>query len=132
MSQEGKTMSTCDVDLEPSGDGEPGELVTVEKLKARKPHKCHECERTIEPGTLYTRISGKWYGEFSTMAECFDCEEIGKALSFGFGYDWGTLWESLEYGGLREAKSPQACMDKLTRPTAKALLREKWLEMRTR
>lgn len=38
-------------------------------VTARKPHKCCETGRMIQPGEHYWRIVGKWDGDLSTFAQ---------------------------------------------------------------
>lgn len=45
-------------------------------VKARKVHRCYECQREICPGSRYYRISGKWDGEFDTFSICRWCESV--------------------------------------------------------
>ena len=45
-------------------------------VKARKPHRCYECHRTIEPGMRYHRLSGKWNGDIESYSVCRWCESI--------------------------------------------------------
>jgi hypothetical protein len=44
--------------------------------KARKPHKCEACGKTIQPGDTYRMENGKWEGDFFTRAWCEDCCNI--------------------------------------------------------
>jgi hypothetical protein len=48
--------------------------------KARKPHKCEECRRTIEPGELYQHVSAKWEGDLDTVKTCSHCVVAQKWL----------------------------------------------------
>lgn len=38
-------------------------------VTARKPHKCCETGRMIQPGERYWRICGKWEGDFMTFIQ---------------------------------------------------------------
>lgn len=40
---------------------------------ARKAHHCHECNRTIQPGERYERVSAKWDGSVDTVKACVYC-----------------------------------------------------------
>lgn len=42
-------------------------------VRARKPHRCVECARTIEPGEVYYRTAAKWEGDFFTVKTCAHC-----------------------------------------------------------
>lgn len=61
--------------------------------KARKRHKCGECERFIEPGENYERVVGKWDGEISTYLTCEHCVAARGWLSHECG---GWLYEMVE------------------------------------
>ncbi len=41
--------------------------------RARKPHKCTECGRTIEPGERYQIAWGVWNGQPETFRTCREC-----------------------------------------------------------
>ena len=44
--------------------------------KAKKPHKCDCCFKTIEIGERYCYQSGKYDGDFFTRAWCRDCDDV--------------------------------------------------------
>ena len=41
--------------------------------KARKPHVCYECHRTIAPGEKYERVFAIWEGDPNSVATCSHC-----------------------------------------------------------
>lgn len=43
---------------------------------ARKPYKCSECGRHIEPGTKYQNVWGVWGGEGQTFKRCQACTRL--------------------------------------------------------
>ena len=45
------------------------DFYTEERVKARRPHKCCETDRMIQPGEHYWRIAGKWEGDFKTFVQ---------------------------------------------------------------
>lgn len=47
----------------------PPAFYTEQRVKARKPHKCCETGRMIQPGEMYWRINGKWEGGLSSFAQ---------------------------------------------------------------
>ena len=116
---------SCEIVLD-SYDAEMPEFFNAATVKARKDHKCHECYRVIPTGEQYFKLSGKWDGEMSTFKVCLDCEDVRRATGNG---SYGALWDELEewFPGV---KSPQDCMDKMKRPSAKAYFRDKWLAAR--
>lgn len=54
-------------------DYESPSAFSVATHKARKPHKCSECGRTINPGETYKKTWGVWDGEPDTFCMCPDC-----------------------------------------------------------
>jgi len=52
--------------------------------QARKPHRCYECGRTIDPGERYHRQSFVFEGDFDevkTCAHCIATIDLGVALT---------------------------------------------------
>ncbi len=73
---------------------EPQEFCSMEDRKARKPHHCCECGKTIQPGELYEHAAGKWGGEFNTFATCMRCVTIRRDF-MQCGFIFGELWETI-------------------------------------
>lgn len=48
----------------------------VEQRKARRRHRCCECEGWIEPGETYHYHHGVWDGEGSDYKVCVECENL--------------------------------------------------------
>lgn len=46
--------------------------------KAKKAHRCCECNGVIQPGETYQRYWGVWDGEAATYRICSDCNEAAK------------------------------------------------------
>lgn len=44
--------------------------------KARKDHKCCECNQPITKGEHYRRVFGKWEGEIDTFSTCQRCLDL--------------------------------------------------------
>ena len=63
--------------------GERAEVWCESTSKARKPHNCGECGRTIQQGEVYHKVWGKQDGEAFTGKWCAHCN-VAK--------DW--LWEN--------------------------------------
>lgn len=61
---------------------------------ARKPHRCYECSRTIEPGETYRNDTGLMEGRWDTYRTCAHCARCQDWLN---GQCNGFL-----YGGVRE------------------------------
>lgn len=64
-------------------DGERAEVWCESTAKARKPHTCEECGRTIQRGETYHKVWGKQEGDTFTGKWCTHCN-VAK--------DW--LWEN--------------------------------------
>lgn len=55
-------------------DGEPAAFYHRDMIqRARKPHRCDECFRTIAAGESYERVGAKWEGEVCTHRTCGHC-----------------------------------------------------------
>lgn len=59
-----------------SCDYDPPEFYRMAIRRARKPHKCEECNGPILPGDAYEYASGKWEGYFSTFFTCEACRDL--------------------------------------------------------
>lgn len=58
-------------------DYDPATVYSAEIVKkARKEHKCFECDRTIHRGERYERVFGIWDGDVSVFRTCTHCLEI--------------------------------------------------------
>lgn len=47
----------------------PPAFYSERRVKARKPHKCCETGRVIQPGEMYWSICGKWDGDLCSFAQ---------------------------------------------------------------
>ncbi len=61
-------------------DGDPVTLISSTTPKARKPHKCDECRRIIEPGETYHRDFYTFEGDTNTVRWCLQCNEARRWL----------------------------------------------------
>lgn len=95
--------SCCCVDY----DAEPAKLFSLVNVRrARKPHTCCECGRTIPKGAPYRRERGLWDDRWETYATCRLCASV-RNDRMSCGYVYGRLWEDL-----RDCLwSPCACED---------------------
>jgi hypothetical protein len=57
-------------------DYEPAQFYRGKVAKAKIPHKCDECCRTIAPGESYERVFYKWDGITGTSRTCSHCLDI--------------------------------------------------------
>ncbi len=62
-------------------------------LKARKPHKCEFCGRTIERGEKYSRETGKYDGDFFCRKLCIPCERMLSKFCLDTNEDEFCWWQ---------------------------------------
>ena len=71
--------------------------------KARKPHRCEDCGRTIHPGEQYVRTFAV-DGNVWTYIECAHCVAIVPLIEWeddGYTYDNFDCWEPRTVADLR-------------------------------
>lgn len=119
-------MGDCNVCIGGYDDGEPAQLYQEKMVKARRQHRCYECGRPIQPGSVYERVSGRWEGEFSVYCFCIDCSSISRGLSCGDGRMFGNLWDDVTENLFPEMTT--GCLQKIDEPSAKAYLIQRWQE----
>lgn len=56
--------------------GDPPEFYHAEIRRARKPHRCSECNGAIMVGERYEHVLGKWDGYVDTFNTCERCHDI--------------------------------------------------------
>lgn len=71
-------MSYADVD-----ECEPIEFYAEQKAKARKPHKCCDTGRIIQPGEMYWRIRLKFDGRVCSYSQSEAAYHFARWCSFG-------------------------------------------------
>ena len=64
---------------------------------ARKPHRCGETGRTIQPGEAYVAFSGKFYGDFYAHKMCASVAPIYERIDHEM---WRANDEGLAFGEL--------------------------------
>lgn len=101
------------------GDYDPADFSNTRIVKARKAHKCGECERAIDVGESYEVTVGTWDGMFQTFKTCSDCCSIRSAF-FCDGWLFGGVIIELE-DHIQENGGEMSldCLDKLT-PNARS------------
>lgn len=62
-------------------DSERINVLSDTKPRARKPHKCGECCRTIAVGETYEKTVGVYDGRFDTYVTCMHCVAVREWLS---------------------------------------------------
>ena len=103
------------------GDYDCAELHSRRMVKARKIHKCEECNREIQPGEEYEYVTAKWYGAFETMKTCQDCLSI-REVFFCEGWVYSGMMEHLtEHIQEMNGKISSECLNAVT-PRARELV----------
>lgn len=117
-------MSDCNACLYGEPDGTP-EFWNVTTPKARKLHKCYECNKEICIGEHYQRVSYKSDGEVTSCCTCLICAEIRKAFYCDIEII-GEFWSQMSDYVFPELTT--GCLDRLQTPQAKAYLLARWNE----
>jgi hypothetical protein len=115
---------SCDVCLAPFEGS--AEFFYQDWRKARKVHKCHECNGAIQPGERYCRVGGKCEGSIWRQNICRFCEEIQEVFSCDGGVEYGNLWEQMDDYILPELKVTSPCFQKLSLETRQFLTNKWW------
>ncbi len=95
--------------------------------KAKKPHRCGECRRSIEKGQVYERFVGKFDGAIFSQSTCLECAEISRAFSCEVPPPYGGLWSEMCDYAFPELTTASECFQKLS-PSAKAFCLQRWRE----
>jgi hypothetical protein len=61
-------------------DDNGGEWLGLTTQKARKPHRCGDCNREIVPGEMYTRASFVNDGRATSVPSCSQCFRTRKLI----------------------------------------------------
>lgn len=80
----------CNIDY----DGEQPDFYTCKILISRKEHMCCECFNTIQKGSEYQHITGKWDGRILRYKTCMICAELREVLLDNQVY-YSELWDNL-------------------------------------
>jgi hypothetical protein len=120
-------MSDCGVCINTGDyfDG-PAEVWDRREVKARKPHTCCECAKTISPGQVYERYSVLFEGLWRHHNTCLVCAEIGEAFCCD-GRLFGQLWNGFNDADIWRHLNT-SCFDKLQSVEAKTELRRRWMK----
>ena len=108
---------------------EPADFYAERMRRARKPHRCCECSRTIAVGEEHEYATGKNDGVFWDYRTCAECREIRQAYCCD-SWLFGQLWESMReqmFWGWDEMKMLD-CLAKLTTDAATAKVRAEYAE----
>lgn len=68
------------------------EFCASAEVRARKPHGCEDCDRTIQPGERYERTSGKCEGDMFTLKTCLRCKAL-RVLVHQYELARGCAWD---------------------------------------
>ncbi len=120
-------MGDCDVCIGVDLIEESVDFSTTETRTARKPHRCYECKRGIQPGEKYEHVIGKYDGKFSIYDTCALCVEIRDAFTCGNAWYYGQLWEEMRDYAFCHLTTASPCFRELS-PEAKAFVLEQWRE----
>jgi hypothetical protein len=77
------------------------QCITEAKPVARKQHRCCECQRAIEKGEQYSRVSGIWDCQPARFKTCLDCKALRTEADENVQYNdertpFGYLHETLK------------------------------------
>ena len=78
------------------------EFYNLATPRARKPHRCCECLRTIEIGERYERVSAMYDGRIADIKTCGNCADLWASIDI----------ECRAHGELREAIYEVAELDR--------------------
>ena len=68
------------------------EIVSIDHVKARKPHKCDMCGKKIDVGEEYEAQNLVCYNEMYTFHQCYRCKPyVDELWSIGFDNDLDGL-----------------------------------------
>lgn len=116
----------CEVDFsDASDDAEQVQFFDEKTVKARKVHKCSECDGPIAVGEAHRRVAYKFEGDFRTERQCAPCREA--AGEFGLSILGGILWETF-HAEWDEGKHLQPCLNRLASVRAKEHMRQQWVK----
>lgn len=73
----------------------PPQAFQEQICRARKLHRCYECQTEIQPGTFYHYASGVWDGRPDSFRTCLECNGLRQYLTDG--YTFGGLHEEISY-----------------------------------
>lgn len=78
------------------------DFMTTATPKARKAHRCPECEATIQPGERYARIAGSSDGDFFAAIQCLPCHAFGERFMASLELSSALNWDekTYQFGGM--------------------------------
>lgn len=70
------------------------ELLSRNRRKARKEHRCVECKCVIQPGDTYEVDVTLFEGDFTAYKTCLTCVRVRESL-FECGWYYGRIWNDV-------------------------------------
>lgn len=61
--------------------GERADVYSVETRKARKQHRCYECQGSIRAGEVYERVATLYDGSWDTARTCCRCLDVRQYIT---------------------------------------------------
>lgn len=106
-----------------------GGFYSERTVRARKPHRCKECGRTIKVGASYVRVAGKHDGSVWSEAICAPCMSLLKSFSEDGSWCFGEMWGEFR-SAWNSGASLQGCMNRVSTVAEKVKLRDEWIAWR--
>lgn len=121
-------MSDCNVCLGTDDFDFTWDFSTEKIVKARKEHKCCECERVIAKGQTYEYFSAHGDDQMFTFKTCLLCAELRESFTCepGYAIPHESLWSDIKEFLFPEMTT--GCLQKVKTVEAKQFLIEKWQE----
>jgi hypothetical protein len=94
-------------------DGEPASFYSETWPRARKPHRCYDCDVMVPVGVRYLRVAGKWDGRVDAYVHCETCAALAAAvIAADCSYLFGSLHDdaaaAIDPHGLHSDADPVA------------------------
>jgi hypothetical protein len=117
-------MSDCDVCIG-EVDFDPADWKSIRTLRARKAHRCCECQGEIAPGQTYENYVLGSDGTISRYKTCAMCVEIRSAFCCDGSWLFETIWDEMTEYVFPALTTAHKCFAKLS-PAAKEFLLQRW------
>jgi len=78
-------------------DGESPDIYQDKIVKARKVHRCCECDKDINPGQIYQVVRGLWDGRWSGYKTCMFCATVRERIGAHIHGGLGEVLNCIEY-----------------------------------
>ena len=84
----------CDCSISISDDDQ-ADVYCSRDVRARKQHRCVECQCIIQPGETYERTAMLYDGQWDTYRTCLGCRRLREAFC-SHGWLFGGVAEQIE------------------------------------